>query len=156
MQTFCVSQNARLYVECSAALEEAGIMLQMPERVCVQTTHEEVTALTDNMRSVSGTLLAGTRESIINKLKPVSDPRELSGKEKSDFDQDCFLLAMVKHITDGSPMILVTAPQQLGCAQCGAHARHTCSSCRLVRYCGSKCQKIHWKEHHKSECRARD
>ena len=152
MQTVPVSQNARFYIQCSTALHEAGIVLRMPGTVYVPTTHKEVMTMIDHMRSISGTLLARTRMVIISKLKAVSDPRELSGKAKLNFDQDCFLLAVVKHVSDGSLMTIATASQLRRCVQCGAHAKRTCSGCRLVRYCGRKCQRIHWKEHHKSEC----
>ena len=155
MQMVRVSQNARLYIDWSTALDEAGVVLQMPEQVIVQSTHHNAVNTKAAMWSISGTELARQRMWIIDKLKAVSDPRQLSGKAKSDFDTGCFNLAVIKSVTDSSPLVIVTAPQRLGCAQCGAHAKRTCSGCRLVRYCGTKCQRLHWKEHHHSECRRR-
>ena len=50
----------------------------------------------------------------------------------------------------------VAPPPQLPaarCAVCGAKARKHCSGCGGASYCGSACQKLHWKEH-KPECKA--
>ena len=38
------------------------------------------------------------------------------------------------------------------CAGCGEPATKRCARCKEVWYCGSECQRKHWKEH-KSECR---
>ena len=45
------------------------------------------------------------------------------------------------------------APQcsRPGCAKRG---KSTCMRCKQVRYCSVSCQKIHWKEAHKKECKA--
>ena len=45
------------------------------------------------------------------------------------------------------------------CANCGKHGSETvklknCTACRLVKYCGVNCQKVHRKQHKKA-CRQR-
>jgi len=41
------------------------------------------------------------------------------------------------------------------CANCVfASAEHTCTGCRLMRYCGPTCQRAHWRGVHKHECKA--
>ncbi|KAF9524217.1 hypothetical protein CPB83DRAFT_861638 [Crepidotus variabilis] len=39
------------------------------------------------------------------------------------------------------------------CQSCKEYARRQCESCRL-RYCDKECQKLHWAQSHKRECRA--
>ena len=51
------------------------------------------------------------------------------------------------------------ADEEMRCASCGIAANNDiklkkCTACYLVRYCGVKCQKDHWKEH-KKECKRR-
>ena len=38
------------------------------------------------------------------------------------------------------------------CAHCGAEAVSQCINCKLVAYCSRKCQKRHWRDHHKGRC----
>ena len=41
------------------------------------------------------------------------------------------------------------------CAVPGCGARHglkRCAGCRVVRYCGEACSRVHWREH-RAECR---
>jgi hypothetical protein len=45
------------------------------------------------------------------------------------------------------------AQQPAVCAMCGKRGcRHwklrLCGACRAVRYCGERCQRLHWPEHH--------
>ncbi|CAH1775893.1 unnamed protein product [Owenia fusiformis] len=40
------------------------------------------------------------------------------------------------------------------CSNCGSPNKlHMCSACHMVRYCGRECQKAHWKQTHKDECK---
>ena len=38
------------------------------------------------------------------------------------------------------------------CAICTKPASQRCSACQKVAYCSTKCQKLHWKSGHKSQC----
>jgi hypothetical protein len=40
------------------------------------------------------------------------------------------------------------------CLQCGKIAKNKCKNCQAGYYCGSKCQKKHWKSKHQQECKA--
>jgi len=41
----------------------------------------------------------------------------------------------------------------LGCCEwCHGKGIHICSKCKSVSYCGSTCQKFHWRNGHKSKC----
>jgi hypothetical protein len=40
------------------------------------------------------------------------------------------------------------------CLQCGKIAKKKCKNCLAAYYCGSKCQKKHWKSKHRQECKA--
>ena len=40
------------------------------------------------------------------------------------------------------------------CLECGKIAKKKCKNCRAAYYCGSKCQKKHWKSKHRQECKA--
>ena len=47
----------------------------------------------------------------------------------------------------GAPAARSRAP-----AHCGAEAVSQCINCKLVAYCSRKCQKRHWRDHHKGRC----
>lgn len=38
------------------------------------------------------------------------------------------------------------------CNWCFGYGTKRCNQCLGVRYCGAKCQKLHWKNGHKQEC----
>ena len=38
-------------------------------------------------------------------------------------------------------------PNKSICGVCAKNAQYSCGKCKLVKYCGSQCQKIHWKVH---------
>lgn len=40
-------------------------------------------------------------------------------------------------------------PKKSICGVCGKEASYFCGECKLVKYCGAICQKIHWKFHKK-------
>ncbi len=40
-----------------------------------------------------------------------------------------------------------------GAAEAGLHLKH-CAGCMAVRYCGADCQRAHWREGHRRECKA--
>ncbi len=57
----------------------------------------------------------------------------------------------------GYPNIATCANMQ--CARPGGREREAvanlmvCGTCRAVRYCGQECQKVHWQQGHRKECR---
>jgi len=53
-------------------------------------------------------------------------------------------------------LFVFTVNSSSGCALCGKHNAplRKCGGCELIRYCSPECQKTHWKEVHKAECKA--
>ncbi|CAE8638823.1 unnamed protein product [Polarella glacialis] len=50
-------------------------------------------------------------------------------------------------------LVLVRMPR--GCASCAAQQDdlRICAGCKAVRYCSQECQRHHWREQHRAECR---
>ncbi|XP_040998468.1 ubiquitin carboxyl-terminal hydrolase 18-like [Juglans microcarpa x Juglans regia] len=55
--------------------------------------------------------------------------------------------------SDPAPMPGVLMDDSFVCANCGNPATKKCSRCKAVRYCSQKCQEVHWKFGHKTNCK---
>lgn len=38
------------------------------------------------------------------------------------------------------------------CPVCETHANKKCGKCKILKYCGQDCQKLHWTKYHKKVC----